>query len=96
MTEAQTGSGAVLEAKEYLKGVMEGRPSAFLGPYARQIAGLYDRIVNRTAFRYDEAKDPLLALDESRSAADEAAYQRYLRRLAEAARDGGEEDVWRT
>lgn len=84
MAAAQEGgSGAVLQAKEYLKSVMEGKPPAFRGPYTRQIAGLYDSIMNRTV------------LNENPSAADEAAYQWYLRRLREASRDGTEVDPWR-
>ena len=83
MTETQSGSGAVLQAKEYLKSVTEGKNAAPPGPYARQIAGLYDRIMSRTA------------LEESRPAADEAAYQRYLRQLRDAGRDGTEVNPWR-
>lgn len=82
MTETQLGSGAVLRAKEYLKSVTEGKNAAFPGPYGRQIAGLYDRIMNRTA------------LEENRPAADEAAYQRYLRLLRDAGRDGTEVNPW--
>ena len=82
MTETQSGSGAVLRAKEYLKSVTEGKNAALPGPYARQIAGLYDRIMNRTA------------LEENRPAADEAAYQRYLRLLRDAGRDGTEVNPW--
>ena len=89
MTEAQLGSGAVLEAREYLKSVTEGMPSAFRGPYAAQIAGLYDRIVNGAAFRYEAEKDPLQALED-------AAFRQYARRLNEAARDGGEAEPWHT
>ena len=74
--------GAVLQAKEYLKSVLEGKSPAFRGPYTRQIAGLYDSIMNRTV------------LNENPSAADEAAYQWYLRLLGDAARDGTEVDAW--
>ena len=95
MAATQEGSGTVLQAKEYLKSVMEGKPSAFRGPYTRQIAGLYGSIMNHgTAVRYDETKDPLLALDDSRPADGEAAYQRYLRLLRDAGRDGEEVDPW--
>lgn len=82
MTETQLGSGAVLRAKEYLKTVTEGKNAAFPGLYGRQIAGLYDRIMNRTA------------LEENMPAADEAAYQRYLRLLRDAGRDGTEVNPW--
>ena len=82
MTETQLGSGAVLRAKEYLKSVTEGKASPLPGPYTRQIAGLYDRIMNRTD------------LKENQPAADEAAYQRYLRLLRNAGRDGTEVDAW--
>lgn len=82
MTETQVGSGAVLRAKEYLKSVTEGQAAALPGPYARQIAGLYDRLMNRTA------------LKENGPEADEAAYQRYLRLLKDAGRDGTEVDAW--
>ena len=95
MTETQAGSGAVLQAKEYLKSVMEGKPSAFRGPYARQIAGLYDSIMNRAAFRYGESKDPLLALNDQQAAPEDTVFQGYLRRLREAGRDGTEVDAWR-
>ncbi len=94
MAVTKEDGGAVLQAKEYLKSVMEGKPSAFRGPYARQIAGLYDRIVNRTAFRYGASKDPLLSLQENREESEDAAYQWYVRRLKEAARDGTEVDAW--
>lgn len=96
MVETQTGSGAVLQAKEYLKSVTEGKPSAFRGPYTRQIAGLYDSIMSKAAFRYEESKDPLPAPDGNRAAADEGAYQWYLRLLENAARDGGKVDPWHT
>ena len=82
MTETQLGSGVVLRAKEYLQSVTEGKAAALSGPYTRQIAGLYDRIMSRTA------------LNENRPAADEAAYQRYLRLLRDAGRDGTEVDAW--
>ena len=95
MTETQAGSGAVLRAKEYLKSVTEGKAAPLPGPYTRQIAGLYDRLMNGTAFRYDAAKAPLPALHENRNAEDEATYQWYLRLLGDAARDGTEVDAWR-
>ena len=96
MAVTQEDGGAVLQAKEYLKSVMEGKPSAFRGPYTRQIAGLYDRIVNRSAFRYDEGNDLLPFPDENRDEAEEQAFQRYVRQLKNAARDGGEADAWLT
>ncbi len=96
MAVTQEEAGAVLRAREYLKSVTEGMPSAFRGPYAAQIAGLYDRIVNRTAFPYGDAKAPLLSLTENREDKDGAAYEWYVRRLKEAARDGTEVAPWRT
>ena len=95
MAATQEGGGAVLQAKEYLKSVMEGRPPAFHGPYARQIAGLYDRIMNRTAFRSGASEDPLLSPEEGWEENGGAAYDWYARRLKEAARDGTEVDAWR-
>ena len=83
------GSGAVNRAREYLESVTGANAPTHPGAYERQIAGLYDRIVNRTAFRYDEAKAPLQA------SLDERAFQRYLRQVSGAERDGGEENPWR-
>ncbi|MBR3739055.1 MAG: hypothetical protein IKN04_01180 [Clostridia bacterium] len=54
-------SQSVNQAKEYLQGVMNSQPEAFQSKYTRQIADLYDRIMNRPVFKYDVSKDPLFA-----------------------------------
>ena len=59
--QGYTPSEAVTQAKDYLQGVMSSQPAAFQSKYTRQIADLYDRIMNRPEFRYDVAKDPLFA-----------------------------------
>ena len=59
--QGYTPSQSVTQAKEYLQGVMNSQPAAFQSKYTRQIAGLYDRIMNRPEFKYDVSKDPLFA-----------------------------------
>ena len=59
--QGYTPSQSVTQAKEYLQGVMDSQPEAFQSKYTRQIAELYDRIMNRPEFRYDVSKDPLFA-----------------------------------
>ena len=59
--QGYTPSAAVAQAKEYLQGVMDSQPAAFQSKYTRQIADLYDKIMNRPEFKYDVSKDPLFA-----------------------------------
>ena len=54
-----TPSAAVTDAKNYLDGVINGRPGDFSSRYSAQIAQLYDQIMNRPKFQYDVNKDPL-------------------------------------
>lgn len=57
--QSYTPSQAVTDAQDYLKSVMNSGPGSFQSKYARQIAGLYDQIMNRPQFSYDVNKDPL-------------------------------------
>ncbi len=59
--QGYTPSATVTQAKEYLQGVMDSQPAAFQSKYTRQIADLYDKIMNRPEFKYDVSKDPLFA-----------------------------------
>ena len=59
--QGYTPSAAVTQAKEYLQGVMDSQPAAFQSKYTRQIADLYNKIMNRPEFKYDVSKDPLFA-----------------------------------
>ena len=54
-----TPSQSVLDAQDYLHSVMNSGPGSFQSKYTRQIASLYDQIMNRPAFTYDVNKDPL-------------------------------------
>ena len=54
-----TPSQSVLDAQDYLQSVMNSGPGSFQSKYTRQIASLYDQIMNRPAFTYDVNKDPL-------------------------------------
>ncbi|MBR4538433.1 MAG: hypothetical protein IKO52_06265 [Clostridia bacterium] len=59
--QGYTPSAAVTQAKEYLQGVMDSQPAAFQSKYTRQIADMYNKIMNRPEFKYDVSKDPLFA-----------------------------------
>lgn len=59
--QGYTPSAAVTQAKEYLQGVVDSQPAAFQSKYSRQIADLYNKIMNRPEFKYDVSKDPLFA-----------------------------------
>ena len=54
-----TPSQSVLDAQDYLHSVMNSGPGSFQSKYTRQIASLYDQIMNRPAFAYNVNKDPL-------------------------------------